>query len=332
MITLQEELQRIGRLVDSYIATYLSRREPVRLWEAAYHLPKAGGKKLRPFLTINTCKALGGREEDALPPAAAIELIQTFSLVHDDIIDRDDTRRGVQTVHRKWGIPTAIVAGDLLHVKAYDVVTKATMKNQRLIRVLPNILNEINESTIRICEGQELDEQLEKKAQLTEDEYFEMISKKTASLFEVSTTIGALVAESDSRAVESMRNFGHLLGMSFQIVDDILGLTADEKELGKPVGSDIREGKRTLPVVYALAKGSTQERKAILRALGNRKASTRQYSTATKAIASTGALDYSRRKAGEYAQEARKALLSLPESNEKRLLDEVLEFILKRTY
>jgi len=332
MTILQGELQRIGRLVDNYMATYLSQREPVRLWEAAYYLPKAGGKRLRPFLTINVCKALGGREEDALPPATAVELIQAFSLVHDDIIDRDDTRRGVPTVHRKWGTPAAILAGDLLHVKAYDVVTKAAMRNPRLLRVLPSILNEINGSTVRICEGQELDEELEKKPQPTEDEYFEMISKKTAALFEVATTIGALTAESNPKAVESTRNFGHWLGMSFQIVDDVLGLTADEKELGKPVGSDIREGKRTLLVVHALAKGSAQVRKTILKALGKRKASMRQHSAAIKAIASTGALDYSRQKAEDYAREARQALLSLPESNERRLLDEALQFVLNRSY
>ena len=332
MTVLQEELQRIGSLVDNHMAPHLSRRDPIRLWEAAYHLPKAGGKKLRPFLTINVCKALGGKEEDALPPAVAIELIQAFSLVHDDIIDRDNTRRGAPTVHKKWGIPTAIVAGDLLHIKAYDVVTKAAMTNPRLLRVLPNVINEINDSTVRICEGQELDEELEKETHPTENEYLEMISKKTASLFEAATTVGALAAESNSEALKSMRSFGHLLGMSFQIVDDLLGLTADEKELGKPVGSDIREGKRTLPVVYTLAKGSAQKRKIILETLGNRKASARQYSTAIKAMASTSALDYSERKAEGYAQEARKKLLSLPESNERKLLDEALQFILERSY
>jgi geranylgeranyl diphosphate synthase type I len=332
MTTLQDELQRIGNLIENYLETHLARRNPTRLWDAARHLPRAGGKKLRPFLTINTCRALGGSEEDALPPAAAIELIQTFSLVHDDIIDRDQTRRGVPTVHKKWGIPTAIVAGDLLHIKAYEVLTTAAMKNQKLLRALPAILNEINNSTVSICEGQELDEELERKAKPTEDEYLDMISRKTASLFEAATVTGALAAEQSTDTVKLVRRFGHQLGMSFQIIDDILGLTADEKELGKPVGSDIREGKRTLLVIYALANGSSKEKKAILRALGNRKASVNQYSNAAKAIVSSGALDYSRRKAEEYAQQARSALLSLPESDERRLLDEALQFVLKRSY
>lgn len=332
MATLQEELVRMGKLVDDDLASLLTRRRPVRLWDAAYHLPKAGGKRLRPFLTISVCKALGGKEQDALPAATAVELIQTFSLVHDDIIDRDSTRRGVPTVHKKWGVSTAIIAGDLLHIKAYDAVTRSAMKNPNLLRTLPSIIAEINDSTVRVCEGQEMDEELERKTQPTEDEYLEMISKKTASLFEAATTIGALAAESSSESIESMRRFGHLLGLSFQIVDDILGLTADEKELGKPVGSDIREGKRTLPIVYALSKGSNEERKAILKTLGNRKASARRYSAAIKMVASIGALDYSRRKAEDYAHEARKALLSLPESNERKLLDEALQFILKRSY
>lgn len=332
MNTLQQELERIARLVDIYLQPHMSKREPARLWEAAYHLPKAGGKRLRPFLMINVCKALGGNEEDALPPAVAIELIQAFSLIHDDIIDRDDLRRGVPTVHKKWGIPTAIVAGDLLHIKAYDIVTKAAMKNEKVMLVLPDILNEINEATIEICQGQELDEELEKNPQPTEEEYFDMISRKTAALFKASTAIGALVAGSSPEAVESMRSFGHILGVSFQIIDDILGLTADEKELGKPVGSDIREGKRTLLTIHALTKGSPDEKKTILKALGNAKASPRDFSKAVRAVVSTGALDYSTKKARAYVEEARKALLSLPESDERNLLDEALTFIVKRSY
>jgi geranylgeranyl diphosphate synthase type I len=332
MATLQQELQRIGGLMDRYLEAELTAREPANLWQAAYHLPKAGGKRIRPFLTVTACKALGGHEEDALPPAAAIELIQAFSLVHDDIIDNDDLRRGVPTVHKKWGIPTAIVAGDLLHIKSYDIVTKAAMKNQRLMKPLANILDEINKSTIDICEGQELDEDLERNPLPSEEDYLRMISKKTAALFKCSTVVGALSAGSSSNSVELMRCFGDGLGMSFQIVDDILGLTADEKELGKPVGSDLREGKRTILVIHALAEGSTKEKKTILKALGNARAAKRDFAAATKAITSTGALEYSKRKAQEYSDEAKKALLSIPESNERKLLDEVLAFIVERRY
>ncbi len=332
MIILQEELQRISKLVDDYLESELSRREPVRLWEAAYHLPKAGGKKLRPFLTINICKALGGKEDDALPPAAAIELIQAFSLVHDDIIDNDDLRRGVPTVHKKWGIPTAIVAGDLLHIKAYDLVTKAAMKNQKLINALPSIIDEINKSTIEICEGQELDEELEKMAHPTEDDYFKMISKKTAALFEAATVTGALAAGSDSEMVNVMHDFGHALGVAFQIVDDMLGLTANEGELGKPVGSDLREGKRTLLIIQALAKAPLKEKRIILKALGNRKATKRQLSAATQAIVSTDAFEYASKKVDEHTKEARRALYSLPESDERKVLDEALTFVVKRRH
>jgi geranylgeranyl diphosphate synthase type I len=332
MITLQEELQRIAKLVDDYLEQELSRGEPARLWEAAYHLPKAGGKKLRPFLTINICKALGGKEEDALPPAATIELIQAFSLVHDDIIDNDDLRRGVPTVHKKWGIPTAIVAGDLLHIKAYDLVTKAAMKNQKLMSALPGIVGEINKSTIDICEGQELDEELEKMSHPTEDDYFKMISKKTAALFEAATVIGAISAGLDSEMVNAARIFGHELGVAFQIVDDMLGLTANEKELGKPVGSDLREGKRTLLVIQALAEAPLKERRIILKALGNTKATRKQLSAATQAIVSTGALEYASKKVDEHTEKARKALFSLPVSDERKVLDEALTFVVGRRH
>jgi len=332
MTTLQKELQRIAGLMDTYIETELAGRKPVKLWQAAHHLPKAGGKRIRPFLAVNVCKALGGNEEDAIPPAAAIELIQAFSLVHDDIIDNDDLRRGVPTVHKKWGIPTAIVAGDLLHIKSYDIVTRAAMKNERLMRALPGILNEINESTIEICEGQELDEELERSTRPSEKGYLQMISKKTAALFKCSTVVGALSAGANSDSIELMRRFGDGLGMSFQIIDDILGLTADEKELGKPVGSDLREGKRTILVIRALAEGSAKERKTILKALGNAKGTKRDFAAATKAIISTGALEYSKTKAHEYSEKAKKALHSIPESDERRLLDEALAFIVERRY
>ncbi len=332
MTDFQKELSRIAGQVDQYILAQLRPREPEVLWEAAAHLPKTGGKKLRPFLTINVCKALGGSEKSALPVASALELIQVFSLIHDDIIDNDKLRRGVPTVHTKWGIPTAIVAGDLLHTKSYDILTEAALQDAVILNVLPQLLHEMNLGTIRICEGQQIDEELEKMKNPSESLYLDMVEKKTAALFEVSTVMGAILATTQSDDVARMRLFGRKLGIAFQIVDDILGLVADEKELGKPVGSDIREGKNTLLIIHALATCSKKSKQVILKALGNKKATLAQIRAATKEIVECGAIEYAHKKAEAFAEGANSDLLTLPSTSSRDLLKDVLDFVLSRNY
>ncbi|MFH0848746.1 MAG: polyprenyl synthetase family protein [archaeon] len=332
MVDLQDELTRIAALVDDYLLPRLASGRPKTLWEAAAHLPKMGGKKLRPFLTINVCKALRGREEDALPVGAAVELIQAFSLVHDDIIDNDLLRRGGPTVHSKWGNATAIVAGDLLHAKSYDLLTEAALQNPTITKILPNLLKELNIGTIRMCEGQQMDEELERSKKPSEQFYLEMIEKKTAALFEVSTVMGAMLATPEQTVVEEMRLFGRNLGIGFQIADDILGLVADEKELGKPVGSDIREGKNTILVIHALSNVTQSSRRIILKALGNKKATAVQLKAAIREISASGAVEYAYQKAKRLEAAAVAQLSPLPDTEPKRLLKDALEFVLSRRY
>lgn len=331
MADLKEQLSRTATLVDDYLLPKLAPSRPESLWEAAAHLPKMGGKKLRPFLTINVCKALGGTERDALPVGAAIELIQAFSLVHDDIIDNDLLRRGGPTVHSKWGNATAIV-GNLLHTKSYDLLTEAALQNPTIMKVLPNLLRELNIGTIRMCEGQQIDEELEKSKKPTQELYFEMIEKKTAALFEVSTVMGAMLATNEQNVIEGMRRFGQNLGIGFQIIDDILGVVADEQELGKPVGSDIREGKNTILIIHALPNVSTKSKRIILKALGNRKATAAQLKAAIREISASGAVEYAYDKAKGFKEAARTELTVLPETEYKELLKDALEFVLSRRY
>lgn len=332
MSSLEVELRRVARVVDSFMLPQLTVKRPSKLWRAAAHLPRQGGKRVRPFLTINMCKALGGREEDAVPAAVAVELIQTFSLIHDDIIDNDWLRRGAPTVHRKWGIPTAIVAGDLLHAKAYDVLTEAARRSPKLLGVLPRVLSELNQGTISMCEGQQIDEELERTDKPTRSLYLKMIEKKTAALFELSTVIGAILGTGDERMIQRMRLFGRNLGIAFQIVDDILGLVAHESELGKPVGSDIREGKRTLLVIRALSTSPRRSKQVLMKALGNKKASRAQLRVATDLIIKSGAVDYAYAEARRFADAANSQQTSLPETREKTLLRDLVEFVMRRRY
>jgi geranylgeranyl diphosphate synthase type I len=247
--------------------------EPTLLYKAARHIIDAGGKRLRPYLVLKSCKLVGGREKDAIPTAAALELLHTFTLIHDDIMDEDEKRRGLSTVHVKWGVPTAIVAGDFLFAKVFETITKHTDPRQVPSECILQVIRGISEATIAICEGQTLDMMFESRKNVSEDEYFEMIQGKTAALFEVSARCGGILGGAKKRQVKNLGKFGYYAGLAFQLIDDVLGLTADEKILGKPVGSDIREGKRTLITVHALKNASKTQRKNILETLGDKTAS-----------------------------------------------------------
>mgnify|MGYP001025374947 FL=1 len=332
MNLLESKMDAVSKSVNEHMLSYLREREPRRLYEAATHLVKAGGKRIRPFLTITMCKAFGKEEKYVIPVAAALEIIHTFSLIHDDIIDRDKIRRGVQAVHRKWGTPTAMVAGDLLHTKAYQIILDAAVTERELEKVTLKLLSAVNESIIRVCEGQVLDEELEKEKNPSEDQYLQMIEGKTAALFEAAAVAGAIVGGANGFQIEAARNYAHELGIAFQMLDDSLGLTADEKELGKPVGSDLREGKRTLPIIHALATADAKQKVILRHVLGNRKASELKVRTAINTIQRLGSIGYTTRKAEEHARKAQEHIASIPPSAERDTLEQMAEFVVRRRY
>ncbi|MFQ5999489.1 MAG: polyprenyl synthetase family protein, partial [Candidatus Bathyarchaeia archaeon] len=264
--------------------------------------------------------------------AAALELLHTFTLIHDDIIDEDEKRRGLSTVHIKWGAPIAIVAGDLLFAKVYETVTKFTnprrVPPKRILRVLRNI----SEATIAICEGQILDMTFEHKESVSEEEYFEMIRAKTAALFEISARCGGILGGAKKRQVERLGKFGHYSGIAFQLIDDVLGLTADEKVLGKPVGSDIREGKRTLIIVHALKNASENQRKKILETLGDRSASSERIQEVIDLVSSLGSISYAEEKARNYIEKSKIALKDFPATKDREDLISLADLIIARKY
>ena len=306
--------------------------EPKLLYRAARHTINAGGKRLRPYMVLKCCKMVGGREEDAIPTAAALELLHTFTLIHDDIMDKDEKRRGAPTVHNQWGIPIAIVTGDLLFAKVYETITKFTdskhVSPERILQVLKNI----SEATIAICEGQTLDMMFEHEETVSEDEYFEMIRGKTAALFETSARCGGILGGAKKSQVERLGKYGHYAGLAFQLIDDVLGLTADEKVLGKPVGSDIREGKRTLIIVHALKHASEDQRKKILETLGNRSASPERIQEIVSLVGSLGSINYAEEKAREYIKKSKKALANFPATEDREDLISLADLIFARKY
>ncbi len=328
MQRLIEYIKMIKPKVDSYISKVLE-GEPAKLYEAARHLPLKGGKRLRPALLILVARALGGEEEEAIPAAASVELLHNFTLVHDDIMDRDEMRRGVPTVHVLYGEPLAILAGDLLYAKAYEALL-STQKAPELVKKMTEYLTWAG---VTVAEGQAMDMMFEERWDVSEDEYLEMIAKKTGALFGACGAIGALVAEKPEYA-EKMREFGVILGKAFQIKDDILSLVGDEKVTGKPKYNDLREGKRTLLVIRALRSLPPEEAEELKRILSKEEKSLEELEKAASLIMKSKALDYALKVAEELENRAREILseIEVVDKEAMDLINELLDFAVKREF
>jgi geranylgeranyl diphosphate synthase type I len=317
--------------VDAFINELLKPRRPEVLYDASRHLIMAGGKRLRPFLTIKACEAVGGDPVDAIPFAAALEIVHNFTLVHDDVMDNDQMRRGAPTVHTKWGVPIAIAAGDLLFAKAFEAMTTYAPDGMSAKRV--KMCVEIAaRATIEISEGQVLDVSFPSTANVTEDDYFLMVGGKTSALFRACAEIGAIAGGGKTRQVKALGKFAWDAGIAFQLMDDCLGATADEKTLGKPVGSDMREGKKTLIIIHALRKANLRQRDRLLAVLGNRDASKQDIVEVLNLLRDLGSIDYAIKKADRYIVSAKKHFKVLPESEAKNDLFALIDYFTERKY
>ena len=329
--SLDKEIKETSTKIKKILMEFLPLKTPKNLYEASTYLIKAGGKMLRPYLVVKSCEAVGGEGEKALPAAAAIEMLHTFTLIHDDIMDEDTLRRGVPSVHVQWGLPMAIVTGDLLFSKVFEAVAKGLQKRKISPEKIVKVINIISQATITICEGQVLDLSFSNVETISEKEYFGMIKKKTSCLFKTSAIVGALIGGGLDWQIKKLGNYGDFSGIAFQIVDDVLGLKADEKILGKPVGSDLRERKKTLPIIYALKNADKNQKKIILASM--RKNSTQtEILEAIKVIEKLGSIEYSIRKAEKYVEKALKQLEKLPKTNAKTSLESLARFIVKRKF
>jgi geranylgeranyl diphosphate synthase type I len=327
-MSLVEKLRRNAERIDTYIMGLLEGEPPI-LYEASRHLLKAGGKRLRPYLVVKSCEIVGGDIERAIPFAAAVEMLHNFTLIHDDIMDRDEKRRGVPTVHVKYGLPLALASGDLLFAKVYEAMTQVEgVPAQRVLRCV----RRATMAAIHICEGQILDVSYPKLSGVSEEDYYRMVGGKTASLFEACAEIGALVGGAPEEEVELLKGYGYNAGIAFQLIDDILGITADEKTLGKPVGSDLREGKKTLIIIDALKRASKQERSIIEAVLGVEDAPPEEVHRAIETVRRLGSIEYARRKAERYVEEAKRRLRPFPDCEARRDLEELVDFFISRTF
>ena len=329
MVDVLEILKKYSESIDKEINKSLVTIDPKSLRQASEHLIKAGGKKLRPSLVVLACEAVGGKPENALKTAAAMELIHTFSLIHDDIMDKDDLRRGEPSVHVLWGEPMAILAGDTIFSKAFDTILETGINDVSSSRVL-EALKTVVDSCIKICEGQACDMGFEEKFDVKEKEYLNMIYKKTAALIAAATRSGAILGGGNPEQVEALSEYGRLIGMAFQIQDDYLDVVSDAKEIGKPAGSDIVEGKMTLMVVHTIEKASSEDKEKLISIL--KSGSEDQVEEAISLFEKYGSIEYTHKIALNNVEQAKELLNILDDSESKDALLHIADFVLQRNF
>lgn len=295
-------------------------------------LDSGGGKLLRPTLCLLACRAAGGDWRRALPAAAAVELVHSFSLVHDDIQDRDRERRHRPTVWSVWGEAQAINAGDALLALARLSLSRLAEAGLPAAKVV-EAGRIVDAATLEMVEGQVLDLEGEERLQVGLELYQEMIEKKTGALFDCSLRLGGLLGGDDRGVSESLGRCGRLLGVAFQVRDDMLGIWGAEGETGKPSGADIRRRKKSLPVVYALERATGATAEALERAYAKRELDDGDVSLVLDVLDSLGAQAYCRGLARERKEEALASLEGLPlEPQASEEIRQVAEFVLEREF
>jgi geranylgeranyl diphosphate synthase type I len=321
-----KQIEQNAKIVNRYLNSRL-KGNPKKLYDAAEHLIVNGGKRLRPYMLIRSCQILKGKVPNAMPSASAVEMIHNFTLVHDDIMDNDEMRHGVPTVHKKFGMSIAILAGDVLFSKAFQVIADSKLS------VNANILlvSKLAQACVEVCEGQLLDIQMAEGGKIPpQAEYITMIGKKTAALFDVSCAMGAICATNKPKDISNLSSFGRNLGIAFQITDDLIGVMGDPKITKKPVGNDLREGKKSLPILMAIKLAKGNDKKIILKAFGNSKVAKDDLNKAVEVIRSLGIEERVRQQALKYAEKAEKSLSEYSGSAKTELIS-LLDFVVKRS-
>jgi len=323
---LKSELKKRTDPFNIELKHYLEDGYPKILYDAARHLPMAGGKRLRPAISIISCEAVLGNIKNVMPLAISIELIHNFTLVHDDIMDKSNIRRNIPTVHNQYGEPTAIIAGDLLFAKSFEVIHNFSGPSSIFKKINYNIVKSIRE----VCEGQQLDMEFEKRNNVSEEEYLEMIQKKTSALFMLAAEGGSIAGDGTENQNIGLRNYGKYLGLAFQIRDDYLDMSSDINTLGKDIGNDIRNGKKTLIAVHSLNNASGNSKNLIDKIFGNNKASEEEVKKVYNLFNEIGSVEYAKNTAYKFCDEAIKSINILKDTDAKKVLIDLAKYSINR--
>jgi geranylgeranyl diphosphate synthase type I len=324
-MNLKEKLAVKAKPINEALEKYLRIREPKKLYKASAHIPLAGGKRLRPVMAMITCDMVGGNSKKAIPFAAALETIHNFTLVHDDVMDDDDLRHGVDACHTIYGLSTAILAGDTLFAYAFEMITDCDIEDYVKADLVKNVAYVVR----KIAEGQQMDINFEEEETVDANEYLEMIRLKTSILFGAAAYGGAKIGGTTEEEARELEMMATNVGLGFQIWDDYLDATAPEEVLGKPSGSDIRQGKRTLLVIEGLNRANDKDRKRLIEILDS-KNTDEEVKEAVEIMERCGALEECHKQANGYLEGARKTLSNYPESEARLLFEELLEYMVTR--
>ena len=356
--TLLQAVDQRKKIVMDYLLQdrFVQRFRPQHIRDAVYSYVRSGGKSLRPAVAMLACGAVGGDESQALPIAAGIEIYHTWTLVHDDVIDKDSTRRGVPTVHTQYadiarselgwegtdadhyGTTIAMLTGDVQQAWSWSLMFEAFTERGVSAEVVLHLAQEMaTYVTPMLVEGETLDVQFSSAhLDLNEDIVIDMLWKKTGVLYEFAGRAGAAVGLSDANpdlpVVKAIAKFCSLCGTAFQIQDDILGIVGDAKQLGKPVGSDIREGKYTVLTLKALDMANDVQRDTILKTLGHEEASEQSVADVTNLLRELDVIGYAQAISRQYVDEAIQHLATVPDSEYKTLLGHWAEYLINREF
>jgi octaprenyl-diphosphate synthase len=308
-----EDIEQADRVFNNTLAPY---RTPFS--SLIQHLRHYRGKRLRPALLLLTAKACGGVNTHHHTLAAAVEMIHTATLVHDDVLDDAETRRHVRTVNAEWGNKVSILLGDMLFTHAFHLTS----------RVDARACNLIGEATNRVCAGELMQVSERGNLHLSESAYFSIVEGKTAALTEVCGRLGALYAGAGDEVAERLASYGRNLGIAFQVADDLLDLTGDEQTAGKTLGTDLEQQKLTLPLIHALNQlplDQADELRSLLK-----QPSQQQLERVVEVLQATGSIAYARRRAEEFSRSAKLALECLPRSECRMILEQLTEWSIRR--
>ncbi len=314
---IQHELEEVETEIRRNISSEVS-----LIPEIGEHLLFSGGKRFRPALLILCSRLLSTKSsKESISLAGMIELIHTATLLHDDVVDSADLRRGVESANTRWGNGASILVGDFLFSQASSIMV--SVGDMRIIGTIAL-------TTKKMSEGEMFQLSLEGTLNISEDEYLTLINNKTAVLIASACKIGAILENAKSDIEEKLRTFGEKLGMAFQIVDDVLDFSSDSKEIGKPVGKDLTEQKATLPLIFALLKMDKQERSKTEKIFLTDTKSKEDINYIVDLVTKYGGIEYSMNKAKEFIESAKEKLNDFPDSDEKQALLHLSDFVIER--
>ena len=311
-------------IIDKKLANALKKRKPESLYGPSSYILESSGKRLRPILVILSAMAVGAKPQKVYNAALSVEMLHNFTLVHDDIMDNADLRRGNLTLHKKYNLNTAILAGDSLLAVAYEYLLKDCDINARYV------LSSFTTGLVEVCEGQSLDTEFERRANVSLDEYIIMITKKTAALAQMCCEIGAYLGNGNKNDIKALSDYGKHLGIAFQIQDDLLDITADKAEFGKRIGGDLLEGKKTFLFLVALDKSTGKDKEDFLKVIRNKGIRSNQIEKYKRLYEKYGVLDEAKKAIRKHTENALKAIDKLSDKSQIEVFYWLADLLIRR--